>query len=274
MTASAVAMPVADALAWYEEAARGQVNIISPNGSPIAVAAPPFGAEPALGRFCAGENVPFAAQWHSGPRIHRLLPMQNPAEAVQRLGSISVAHEWLAADAGFDPFEYEEWLASLTLVAPDPLLSGVAHFTMGRDADGSERTVLQAHRRRYAGYPEADADALKLVLLQRRPAGWIEVLPTSFDADGFTITDYPEPVSETGYGISCPTRGLLRMVPPTMWLGKVIVNTVWDVEVPTGGRRKAASRYKTSRVLDAGRVCKRRSNNPSLKRPGIPAAPE
>jgi hypothetical protein len=258
LAASALAMSVADALAWYEDAARGRVTIPRA-GTPIDIAAPPFGVEPALGRFCVGENVLFAPRWHGGPRIHRLVPMEEPDQAVQALKARAEAREWLATNAGFDPCSSEEWLASISLLAPDPLLSGVGHFTQGRVTDGSERIVLQAHRRRYAGYPEADADALKLVLLQRRPAGWTEVLPTAFDADGFAITDYPEPVSESGYAIVCPTRGLLRMVPPTLWIGQVsvgigLVNAVLDVEVPAGGRRKPASRYMTNRVIGAGAV--------------------
>ena len=258
LVVSARAMPVADALAWYGEAARGRVTIPGTR-PPIDLTAPPFGVEPALGRFSVGEDVPFAPRWHSGPRIHRLVPMKDPDEAVQKLGSSAFAREWLAINAGFDPFPFEEWLGSISLLAPDPLLVGVGHFTQGRGADGSERIVLQAHRRRYAGYPEAEADVLRLVLLQRRPAGWTEVLPTSFDDEGFAITDYPEPVSESGFAISCPTRGLLRMVPPTLWMGQISVeighvNAVLDVEVPAGGRRKPASRYKTNRVVDASRV--------------------
>jgi hypothetical protein len=258
LAASAVAMPVADALAWYEEAAHGRVTIRW-NGPPIALAAPAFGVEPALGRFCVDGDVPFAPQWHGGPRIHRLVPMEAPHAAVRSLSASAEAREWLATNAGFDPYGSEEWLANISLLAPDPLLSGVGHFTQGRAADNSERVVFQAHRRRYAGYPEADAEALKLVVLQRRPAGWIEVLPTSFDEDGFAIIDYPVPVSESGYGITCPRRGLLRMVPPTLWMGKIsvglgLVNAVLDVEVPTGGRRKPASRYTTTRVIDAGSV--------------------
>jgi hypothetical protein len=171
----------------------------------------------------------------------------------------STASPWLGTYAGFDPYPFEEWLASISLLAPDPLLSGVGHFTQGWGADGSERVVIQAHRRRYAGYPEEDADELKLVLLQRRPAGWIEVLPASFDEDGFAIVDYAEPVSESGFGITCPTRGLIRMVPPTLWVGRARVrlqrvNAVLDVEVPAGGRRKAASRYTSGRAVDAGSV--------------------
>ena len=258
LAASALAMPVADALAWYEEAARGRVTIPR-NGTSIDLMAPPYGVEPALGRFCVGEDVAFAPQWHCGPRIHRLVPMEDTDQVVRSLVSSAAAREWLATNAGFDPYPFEEWLGSISLLAPDPLLSGVGHFPLGRGTDGSERIVLQAHRRRYAAYPEADADALKLVLLQRRPAGWTEVLLTSFDGDGFAITDYPEPVSESGYGLSCPTRGLLRMVPPTLWMGQIsvgfgLVNAVLEVEVPTGGRRKPVSRYTTSRVIDAGGV--------------------
>lgn len=258
LAASALAMPVADALAWYEEAARGRVTIPR-NGTSIDLTVPPYGVEPALGRFCVGEDVAFAPQWHGGPRIHRLVPMKDTDQVVQSLVSSAAAREWLATNAGFDPYPFEEWVGSISLLAPDPLLSGVGHFPLGRGADGSERIVLQAHRRRYGAYPEADADALKLVLLQRRPAGWTEVLLTSFDGDGFAITDYPEPVSESGYGLSCPMRGLLRMVPPTLWMGQInvgfgLVNAVLDVEVPTGGRRKPVSRYTTSRVIDAGGV--------------------
>lgn len=258
LAASALAMPVADALAWYEEAARGRITIPS-NGAPIGLTAPRVGGEPALGRFCVGEDVPFAPPWHGGPRIHRLVPMDDPDQAVRSLGSSTAAREWLATNAGFDPYPFEEWLGSISLLAPDPLLSGVGHFRHGRGVDGSERIVLQAHRRRYPAYPEADANSLRLVLLQRRPAGWTEVLPTSFDEDGFVLTEYPEPVNESGYGISCPKRGLLRIVPPTLWIGQVsvgfgLVDTVLDVEVPTGGRRKPASRYTISRSVDAGGV--------------------
>ncbi len=258
LAASATPMSIVDALAWYKEASRGRV-IIPLTSPPIELLASPFGVEPALGRFCVGHTVPFSAQWHGGPRVHRLVPMEDPADEIQKLGSSAAAREWLAENAGFDLFEYEEWLASLSLIAPDPLLAGVGHFTLGRETDGSERVVLQAHRRHYEEYPEVDADALKLIILERRPAGWTEILPASFDNDGFAIREYPEPVSQIGFAISCPVRGLLRMVPPTNRIGQFdvklgLANAALDVEVPAGGRRKPASRYTTIRVTEAGGV--------------------
>jgi hypothetical protein len=119
---SALPMSVADALAWYEKAAMGQVTI--PLSNPVALNAPGLGAEPALGGFCIGETVPFAARWRDGPRIHRLAPMDDPPEAVTHLGSSLAARAWLADNAGFDPFDFEEWLGSLSLFAPDPHHTG------------------------------------------------------------------------------------------------------------------------------------------------------
>jgi hypothetical protein len=257
LTASALPMPVAEALAWYEQAARGRVTI--PLEKPIDLTTPPFGVEPALGRFSVGADIPFAAQWHDGPRIHRLVAMGDPAEAVAKLGASSAAREWLATNVGFDPFDHEDWLGSLALLAPDPLLASVGHFKLERTSDGTERMVLQARRRRYDGYPAEDADALTVVWLQERPSGWTEVQPGSFDADGLIIATLPEPVGKGGYAVTCPTRGLFRMTPPQHWIEQInvgigVVSAMLDVEVPAGGRRKPATRYQTHRVNETSGV--------------------
>ena len=82
--------------------------------------------------------------------------MEDPAEAVQRLGSSTAAREWLAANAGFDPFEYEEWLASLSLSPPIHCSpgSGISRWT-GRPTARSEWS-FKRHRRHYEDYPEAE----------------------------------------------------------------------------------------------------------------------
>ena len=185
--------------------------------------------------------------------------MDDPAEAVTKLGTSSAAREWLATNVGFDPFEHEDWLGSLSLLAPDPLLAKVGHFKLERTADGAERMIFQAQRRRYENYPEADADHLTAVLLQERSLGWIQVQPCSFDADGLIITTVQEPVGKGGHAITCPIRGLLRMMPPQYWIEQVkveigVVSAMLDVEVPSGGRRKPATRYKTHRINETSGV--------------------
>ena len=256
LTASALPMSVAEALAWYEQAARGHVTIPQ---KLVDLTAPPFGVEPALGRFSVGADLPFAAPWHDGPRIHRLVPMDDLAEAVANLGASRAAREWLATNIGFDPFDHEDWLGSLALLAPDPLLSSVGHFKLERTSDGAERMILQARRRRYDDYPAEDADALTVMWLQERPSGWTEIQPSSFDPDGLIITTLPEPVSKGGHAVTCPTRGLLRMTPPQHWIEQInvgigVVSAMLDVEVPAGGRRKPATRYQTHRVKETSGV--------------------
>lgn len=257
LTASALPMSVSEALAWYEEAARGRVTI--PLQKPVKLTAPPFGVEPSFGRFSLGEDVPFAAPWHDGPRVHRLVAMQKPDDAVTALAASSAAREWLNTNVGLDPFEHEDWLAGISLLAPDPLLVGVNHFKIERTSEGAERIVLQARRRRYDDYPAADAEALTVVWLQERPSGWTEVKPGAFDADGFIITTFPEPVSKGGHAVTCPTRGLLRMASPEHWIEQLnmeigVVSAMFDVEVPSGGRRKPATRYQTHRLNEASGV--------------------
>jgi len=254
--ASATAMTVVEALSWYEAAARGRVVMPSTNRL-IEIMAPTFGIEPTFGRFSVDVELPFAPHWHNRPRIHRLVPMTGLEEIIYKVGLVPEARKWLRTYVGIDPFDFEEWLGSLSLLAPDPLLSGVGHFSQPLGENREEQLVLQAHRRRFESYPDGDAENLQLVVLQRRPSGWTEVLPVQFDQDGFAIKSYPEPTSETGYAISCPERGLIRMIAPTFWIGQVkvdigLVNTVLDVEVPAEGRRKPAARYKTCRIVPGG----------------------
>jgi hypothetical protein len=73
------------------------------------------------------------------------------------------------------------------------------------------------------------------------------------------VTTYPEPVSKAGHAVTCPTRGLLRMAPPEHWIeqasvGIGLVSATLNVEVPSGGRRKPATRYQTCRLNETSGV--------------------
>lgn len=255
---SAISMPVLDALSWYENASQGKVNIPLP--TPVDLVVPLFGVEPSIGQFSIGEEVPpFVAPWHGNPRIHRLVPMKSLSSEVEQLKKNSKARKWLSDNLGFDLLDHEEWIASLSLIAPDPLFSRVNHYSLGVQPNGSERWIFQSHRRRYEGYPTQDADELDLVLLQERQSGLAEVLPAHFDSDGVFIKDYLEPTGKMGYAISCPDRGLLRMQPPAQCIQQVsinlgIINQTLNVEVPSGGRRKPEAHYTQHRATDVGQV--------------------
>ena len=252
---SATRVSVSEALTWYEACAVGQVGV--PGAPTIRPLAPSLGAEPKLGSFCVPQELPFKAPWHGRPRVHRLVPMSTVDAPVRQLAGSKQAGEWLADNFGFNPLAHEEWLGSVSLIAPDPLLQSVDYFIQGSKVDGSERVIFRATRRRYPGYPSADADDLSVVLLERRPGGWSQVEARKIGRDGYSIVDHDAPLSEAGYAVSCPTRGLLRMYEPAHWIGNVslglgVVDSVLDVEVASGGRRKPAIRYLAHQVRDAG----------------------
>ena len=254
---SATNMSVTEALDWYKACSIGEVRLAKrPSVRPIA---PAFGAEPAFGAFCIPEELPFAARWHDHPRIHRLVPMAPVDDVVLQLRGSSDAAKWLAENFGFNPLAFEVWLGSLSMVAPDPLLQGVEHYIQHTNPDGGERVVFHAIRRRYADYPTSDADALSLVMLERRSGGWSQVQAQKIDEDGYYIEDHLAPLSEGGYAVTCPTRGLLRMQAPGHWIGQFnlsigIVDTVLNVGVAAGGRRKPEGTYRTHQVRDTNSV--------------------
>nr|WP_242477864.1 VPA1262 family N-terminal domain-containing protein [Rubrivivax gelatinosus] len=178
-------------------------------------------------------------------------------EAVRGLETKTEAREWLAANFGFDPLGDEEWRGSLSILAPDPLLVGVQHFIQETQSDGTERIVFYAKRRRFPDYPTADADALQLVTYERRPSGWRHAGAMPLDSLGFLVEDHKQAVAESGYTITCPKRGLLRLVPPRSWLrvaslGIQAVEQLLTVQVAAGGRRKPNGVYKLERVTDLG----------------------
>lgn len=119
-------MPVRDALEWYENALRRQLKVpgIAPDVNVIVRELAP---EPALGRLVAVAELPFATRWHCGPRIHHLVPMEDPLAALAWLSPDSraaarvTAREWVVATLGFDLLAYDEYLFSLVLLAPNPV---------------------------------------------------------------------------------------------------------------------------------------------------------
>ena len=78
-------LAVADALDWYEAAAKGNINIGTTKGRPVKVLTAPLGPEPVYGRFCVEANVPFTFRWHSDPRIHRYVPLTGPPDQYANL---------------------------------------------------------------------------------------------------------------------------------------------------------------------------------------------
>lgn len=249
---SATRLPGSDALRWYEQAGRGILNIAVQAPRPVLALPRPFAPEPAPGRFAVAVDAPFAAPWHDGPRIHRLVPLRRPSQQVCRLSRSEHARRWLKRHLGFDPFLADEWLGGLALVAPDPLCASVTLFRGDRTREGPGSLTLQIVPRRGPAR-NADLTSLSLHVAERRAGSWTDLRAVPVDASGCASLAFPQPIGAVGYALVCRDRGLLRLCEPAHWMDQVTLNIAFGtraakVEVPAGGRRKPARTYSVMQV--------------------------
>ncbi|WP_109477604.1 VPA1262 family N-terminal domain-containing protein [Paraburkholderia sp. C35] len=235
-----------DALDWYEAAARGDVRL-DLEGMVTAEAVALL-AEPAYGQFSVGVALPFAFPWHDGPRIQRQVPMVEVPLSIRALGRSPALRDWLLNNLNFDPFEHDEWLGALALVAPDPVCSKVATFQSESDDGGNETLTIYGSPRRNGQRGIADLSTLSVIVAQRRVSGWSSLEVLKLDSTGYAAIRYPQPSDQVGYAVICARRGLLRLVEPLPWLNQVgvdigLVTSQREVRVPTGGRRKPKSSF-------------------------------
>lgn len=252
-------MTVEEGLAWYEAAREGRLHVPGRVGN--AVHATPFASEPTWGTFLTEVSAPFAAPWHDGPRIHRLVPMSDVAPEVrglrgddteERLGVTEVARRrrsglahsrgWFATRIGFDAWQWDDWLGALALIAPNPLCRNLLTSIHERcPTTGAETVLVEAEPRE-----GADLSTLTVELVERRPDGWARSRPIPLDAYGRGVIALGRRAASVGLTARCEVRGLLaHREPAPFWrtvnwsMGFAVQRG--RVEVPSGGRAKPAA---------------------------------
>jgi hypothetical protein len=244
--------PIAEALAWYESALTGDLKVAGLNRD-VPIATLQLSPEPALGRLLIPNDVPFAARWHAGPRIHRLVPLDEyPAE----IGHLSFGEReerqiklrsWLADRLGFDLLAYDDFLCSLVLLAPNPVVRGLTTYIKEVRPDGSERLRVKASVRQ-----GISATTLR-VRLQESRLGGTTILESRLDKFGMAEFILPDQCERSGLELVCDSRGVLTIEAPAHFFRNVHVTSRWvesqgHVEVPA--RRKGAppARYPLQTV--------------------------
>jgi hypothetical protein len=256
---SAWPVGVASALDWYEAAAKGDLTIEADKGRKIKIQTTPFGPEPAYGGFCTGVDAPFELSWHDGPRIHRYVSLFANPPPVRQLGFNDAARAWLNLHLGFNPYEFDEWLGGLALLAPDPICAAVRPCLSARTDDGHETLTVQVVPRRSVARGIADVSSLSIHVAERRFGSWqsVRTIPLSA-AGGATQLVNPQWFGELGYALVCHSRGLLRFVEPQsgieqIRIGMLASDTTLNIEVPADGQKKPAKtvavmRFKRSQI--------------------------
>jgi hypothetical protein len=246
---------VATALDWYESAASGDLTIEADKGRKIRIQTTLSGPEPAYGGFCTGVDVPFELRWHDGPRVHRYVPLVANPEPVRQLGFNPDARDWLNLHLGFNPYEFDEWLGGLALLAPDPICAAVHPCFTGRADDGRETLTVQVVPRRNVARGIADVSSLAIHVAERRFGSWqsVRTIPLG-SAGSATKFENPQWYGEVGYALVCRSRGLLRFVEPQsgieqIGIGMLASNTTLNIEVPAEGQKKPAKTVAVMRFM-------------------------
>ena len=257
---SCTVLPVNEALAWYENADRGQTTV---PGTTLPVATSIFGAEPMLGRLVAGADVPFAPNWHAGPRLHRLIPLEDHPPAVSNLlaGEQSserqrTARLWLADRVHFDLLAYDDWLGGIALLAPNPIVRQFRSSVTGRQPDGGETVRVFAPPRQ-----GISTDSLSVRVREMRFGASTTAHSVGVDLYGRAEVWLPEPVEDVVVELECERRGLLAIEGPYGFVRKIggtidHISPGAVIEVPGPRQGGRSTKYqRQSRSSQAFEVC-------------------
>jgi hypothetical protein len=202
-------MPVRDALEWYESALRQRLKVPGIDAE-VNVIVCRLASEPALGRLVAGSELPFTTRWHCGPRMHHLVPMEDPPAALAWLSPDSraeareAAREWVVATLGFDLLAYDEYLFSLVLLAPNPVARSMARYIRGSLPDGGERIGISMRSRQGASLSD-----VQVLFREERAEGTSVLRECQLDSCGLGEIDLPQPCARSSVEIISRSRGVI-----------------------------------------------------------------
>lgn len=219
------ALPLADAIAWYETLKQGQTVI---PGSAVPVTATRLAPEPDYDGFAVlSDPPPFSPAWHGRPRLHRLVPMEALAGPVEALrdGATVVetfirAREWLRQHTHFDLLAYDDWLGSGVLIAPNPLLRYCSARIVDRSAAGETLEVGGTPRR------GANLSTLKLTVEELRAGAPAWRAVGNPNALGRFRAPARSQVAAVRHDLFCNVRGLLDHEAPAFFFRSVSVSHV------------------------------------------------
>jgi hypothetical protein len=176
-----------------------------------------------------GDPAPFLGSASASARIHRRFGDNGGFETVTA-DAETVA--FLLRRVHVDLADYTEYLGSLVLVVPDPILRGVHHYFVSEDDKRFERLIYRLLPR-----SGQTLDGLSLTILEQRAnlLSRFETVPVP--EDGLVISSRQLPVQSSGYVVTHPLHGVLAYQAPVPFLRTVsismgIVGRRVKVEVP------------------------------------------
>lgn len=241
------------ALRWYEDALSGTVSIPG-TGGPASIRAVRLAPEPRLGDLVAARSPTVPVGWQTGPRMHRLVPMEGLPDAVAvaltATPGRSALSDWLVEHCFIDLAAHPDCAGGLVLLAANPIIRHVSVYPSHKLPDGRE--VLGVRLVPRAGQ---SLDTVRVRLSEMRPDGLGSTREVALDALGEAEVILSQEAGDTALEVSCSRRGLLHAPPRTGFLRSIgfemrPVRATMSVEVPARSKAQTGSRYDVP-VADA-----------------------
>ncbi|MGU8077978.1 VPA1262 family N-terminal domain-containing protein [Burkholderia pyrrocinia] len=206
----------------------------------------PMGQEMLLGSESSADPSPFIG--NSPSRIHRRFGSQDGFDA---LLSDDEALLFLKRRLHVDLRDYPEYLGSVAMVVPDPIIEKVENFLIPARDSTAEQIFF-----RFVPRPGKSMSGLQLTLFERQALLLSRFETMTLPDDGILQLDRAPRVSANGYILSDPESGALINQPALHFIRSVNVNTnvvgtVTKVIVPTGDSPNSPlTRYQVSGISD------------------------
>ncbi|MEI7613280.1 MAG: VPA1262 family N-terminal domain-containing protein [Betaproteobacteria bacterium] len=163
--------------------------------------------------FHSGRSHPAPFIGNAPARIHRRFGSQ---EGFDVMLADDEAVAFVARRLHIDLRLYREYLGSVALVAPDPVLTQIDHFMIPASTDRGERIF-------YRFVPRAGATlvGLKLTTFDEQSHLLTDLSTYDIPADGILDIDKGDCIGTYGYAVTHPEHGVLAYSPPYPFLRQI-----------------------------------------------------
>ena len=164
----------------------------------------------------SGRSHPAPFIGNAPARIHRRFGSQ---EGFDLMLADDKAAAFVARRLHVDLRLYREYLGSIALVAPDPVLKQIDHFMIPASADKGERIFY-----RFVPRAGESLDGLKLTTFDEQTHLLTDFSTQDIPADGILDIDKGDCIGTYGYVVNHPKHGVLAYSPPYPFLRQIGLN--------------------------------------------------
>lgn len=189
-----------------------------------------------------GNPAPFIGAGAQPARIHRRFGRTDAFDAVLRDAR---AIEFIKRRLRIDLLAYREYIGSLTLIAPDPIIKSIRNFVAPNKSGQGEDLVFRCIPR--AGQTLA---GLQLTVIEKRANLLSRFETRPVPLDGLMVVRSQLPVQASGFVITHPIHGVIADQSPLPFLRTININVgvasrrVKIVAPRSEGRRSADASYE------------------------------